>query len=334
MKSALMRFGGVLLLLATFATTTIAAESYAVFKSTDRGRSWSRSDAGMPGQSRINVFGSVEAVLFAGTDSGVFISRDEARSWRPASGAAMTSGRIISLATHRNTVWAGTDGSGLMMSEDRGESWVRNALFPSRKVRCLIVHGKTLYAGTDSDGVFVFDAEEQVWSRRQEGLPPHAQVFALSVADGGLFAGLYSQGLFVWSERERRWTRSGPVSPLALVTSRRTLIAGHNPGGLYWSADFGASWSGGILSTVDAVPSPLADSFEKFPDGAPVWEMTADDDVALAGVSQGVYLSRDHGRTWVRAQEGLPAKGPGVAFLVNRAIMLAGISIVNPEGKP
>ena len=107
-----------LLIAATFTNCAVAAEAFAIFESKDGGRSWKRSDAGMPGRSRINGFGSMDGVLFAGTNSGIFTSKDEALSWQPAEGGAMSSGRITSFATLGQKVFAGTDGNGLLVSSD------------------------------------------------------------------------------------------------------------------------------------------------------------------------------------------------------------------------
>lgn len=334
MNPPTIRFAVTLLLVSTFASTAAAAEKYAVFKSTDRGRSWIRSDAGMPDQSRINAFGSAGEVLFAGTDSGIFISGDEARSWRPATGAAMSSGRIISFATLGQQVFAGTDGSGILVSADEGESWVRNAAFPSKKVRCLLAHERKLYAGTDADGVFVLDGDGQVWTHLRQELPAHAQVFALSVVAGRLFAGLYSKGLYAWHEQEDHWTKAGPVSPLVLAAVGGTLVAGHNPGGLYWSADLGASWSKGTARTVCHLTSVLSDDSSELSTKAPVWELASNDELVFAGASTGIYYSEDRGRTWARARTGLPAESPGVSFLLNRAFVLAGTHIKDANGEP
>lgn len=334
MTPSLIRCAGTLLLLSTFASAAAQDERFAVFKSTDRGRSWIRSDAGMPNRSRINAFGAVPGVLFAGTDSGIFVSNDDARNWRPASGATLSLGRVTSIAAIGNTVFAGTDSRGLWVSTNQGGSWIQDAGFRSKKIRCLIVRDGTVYAGTDAEGVMVSNGEGTRWVRRQEGLPDHAQVFALSVVAGRLFAGLYSHGLFVWNEPEGRWTKSGPVSPLALSSAGRTLIAGHNPGGLHWSADLGTTWSRGKPSAADPVLFLQEELLGELSEEAPVWELASNDEVALAGASKGVYRSEDHGRTWVRVQGGLPDRGPGVAFLVNQSIVLAGLSISVPDLEP
>lgn len=108
-----------LLVTATLISFATAAERFAVFKSSDRGQSWIRSDSGLPGPSRINAFGSADEALFAGTDAGIFTSQDEALSWQPATGVAMSSGRIISFATLGRKVFVGTDGNGIVGDDDQ-----------------------------------------------------------------------------------------------------------------------------------------------------------------------------------------------------------------------
>lgn len=327
MKRSLMRFQTLLLMGSMFACAAAAAGEFAVFKSSDQGRSWRRSDAGLPGQSRINAFGSLDATLFAGTDSGIYVSRDEARSWGPATGVAMSSGRILSLAALGTKMFAGTDGRGMLVSVDQGESWTLDAAFSPKKVRCLLAHQGKLYAGTDAEGVFVSSANFQVWTALKPGLPVHAQVFDLAAVDGRIFAGLYSQGLYVWNEGENHWIKAGSVSPLALASSAGTLIAGHNPGGLYWSADLGGTWSKGTAKAVEVLASPLSREGGELSDHAPVWSMAGNEALVIAGASAGIYYSEDRGRTWTRARTGLPDESPGISFLVQRTFILAGTQL-------
>jgi len=318
-----------LLLIATTFAGFAGAEAFAVFRSSDRGQTWIRSDAGMPGRSRINAFGSADEVLFAGTDSGIFTSRDEAHSWQPAAGVAMSAGRIISFASLGRKVFAGTDGKGMLVSPDGGQSWVLDRAFPSPKVRCVLSHKGKVYAGTDEEGVFASPDGGQTWTRLSGGFPPGEQVFALAAVEGRLFAGLYSRGLYGWDDQQHLWLKQGSVTPLALASSDRTLIAGHNPGGLYWSADLGASWSKGVpvVNADGLFTSGLsADSGELLAE-PPVWELASNDDLVFAGASAGIYHSKDHGRTWTPARTGLPAESPGIAFLLKQNFVLAGTRI-------
>jgi hypothetical protein len=209
--------------------------------------------------------------------------------------------------------------------------------FPSEKVRCLLAHDGKVYAGTDTDGVFAANAAGQPWTYLSAGLPSHAQVFALSAVRGRLFAGLYARGLYAWDEQNHSWVKTGPVTPLALASVHDTLIAGHNPGGLYWSGDLGASWSKGVAvgHAVGPLVSLHSDNSGELSSEAPVWELGSNDDgLVLAGAAAGIYYSEDRGRTWVRARKGLPEKSPGIAFLLKRDFVLAGTLIEESNGEP
>ncbi len=315
--------------LLVFTCTAVTAQSCAVFKSIDRGQSWVRADTGMLDPSRINGFGSLDDTLFAGTDSGVFLSQNEAGSWKPSTGLAKSSGRIICFATLERRVFAGTDGTGILESSDKGASWVVNAAFPFKNVRCLLADQERLYAGTDACGVLVSSDLGRTWTALPQGFPDHAQVFALSMVHDRLFAGLYSKGLYAWKEPDHRWTKAGDVSPLVLASIAGTLVAGHNPGGIHWSADLGASWSQGTAKPVELFTGELPDPARELSSEAPVWELAADEELVIAGASAGIYYSEDQGRTWTRAWTGLPPDSPGVAFLLNRSFILAGIPIKN-----
>lgn len=313
------------------------ADAYAVYKSVDGGDSWVRSDAGLPGASRINAFGSTGRVLFAGTDSGVFSSRDDARSWQPANGTAASSLRILSFAAMGGKVFCGTDGEGILVSGDSGESWSFTAAIPAPKVRCLIAHDGSLFAGTDAGGVFASSDGGHTWDSLREGFPVGAQVFSMTELRGALFAGLYGRGLFRWDQQTRSWSEVGQVEPLALATLGSTLIAGHNPGGLFWSGDSGATWSKGIAS-VDTLgglfPSEFGEDSGQVLAEAPVWEMASNDRLAFAGASAGIYYSNDQGRHWTQARAGLPEGSPGVAFLAREEFVLAATMVKRSHADP
>lgn len=307
-----------LLLPATFGHSGQAADLAAtqtVYKSADRGRSWSRSGDGLPGNARINAFASLNGTVVVGTDAGIYVSRDKGQSWRPARASA----RILSLAVVGRSLFAGTGGSGILVSSDEGASWVGDSAFAAKQVRSLIAHRDRLYAGTDADGVFFHDPVSGAWTALSQGLPVQAQIFAMAQLKGRLFVALYAKGLFVWAEQERRWTKVGPVSPLVLAAAGETLIVGHNPGGILWSGDLGATWAQSTVSG-KAAPGELTGN-------APVWEMSAAGGLAVAGASSGIYYSEDHGRTWARARAGLPAESPGISFLVTGDYVLAGVTV-------
>jgi photosystem II stability/assembly factor-like uncharacterized protein len=300
------------------------SERYVIFRSTDRGRSWSRSDEGLTGTARVNAFASVGELTLAGTDAGVYFSTDDGQTWLASATAFERIVRVLTFASLGKRVFAGTDGSGLISSSDGGRTWSIITSFVPQKVRFMLCLNERIYAGTDKDGVFVSDDRGENWAQLSRDLPSGPQVFALGEMKGKLFAGLYSDGLFMWSDEEQRWTKKANVSPLALASIDDTLIAGHNPGGILWSDDSGATWTQGTAAQTFRPPvSSNAKDGELLSD-APVWEMAAGENLAIAGAASGIFYSDDHGRTWTRSREGLPAESPGISFLVTKDVILAG----------
>jgi len=277
----------------------------------------------MPGNARINAFISAGDTRLAGTDSGIFVSHDEGQSWHAAAGAAASSGRVVTFATLGQSVYAGTDRSGMLVSHNEAATRRVDAGFPSKNVRCLLQEQGKLYAGTDAEGVFLSSDRGGSWKQLTEGFPSLAQVFALTALKGKLFAALYSKGLYTWDDGNRRWSKTGPVSPLVLATIGDTLVAGHNPGGIYTSDDLGATWSKATLNAFGDLASSLPDRPGELSSDAPVWELASGAGRLFAGAASGIYYSEDNGRSWTRARIGLPEESPGVAFLVRREVILA-----------
>lgn len=129
-----------------------------------------------------------------------------------------------------------------------------------------------------------------------------------------------------WSESKLRWERVGQVPPLALASNEGTVVAGHNPGGLHWSEDLGTTWAIGMPSGNLLIPLGSIESSDELPSEAPVWELSAGDGLAVAGAASGVFYSEDSGRTWTRAAVGIQENSPGIAFHIERGLLLAAVS--------
>jgi photosystem II stability/assembly factor-like uncharacterized protein len=299
-------------------------DQYVIFKSADRGRSWSRSDDGLPGNARINAFASMGELTIVGTDSDIYFSADEGKNWSASACTPKNVARVLSFASLGQKVFAGTDGSGMLFSWDRGRTWsVVNGFHP-KKVRTILCLNESIYAGTDEEGVFASRDRGETWIPLTRGLPSGSQVFALGTMKGKLFAGLYSKGLHMWNDQEQCWTNKGNVSPLALSSLGDTLIAGHNPGGILWSDDSGASWTRGAAARSTNPGINGSEKGDELSSDAPVWELAAGDELLVAGAASGIFYSDDRGRTWTRARVGLPAASPGISFLVTKTMILAG----------
>jgi photosystem II stability/assembly factor-like uncharacterized protein len=285
-------------------------QEHAIYKSVDRGVTWTKAGANFPGNPRINSFGASADRIFAGTDAGIYSSDDEGQTWQKTSATA----RTISFAASGNTIYAGTQ-SGLLASKDQGLHWTSVTGLPSRNIRSLLAAHGRLYAGTDADGVLVSHDQGMTWMADNAGLPPLSQIFAMAIVNDTIFAGLYAKGLYAWSKNERRWTKVGNVKPLVLAATGGTLAVGHNPGGIYWSEKpKSTEWT---------------QAAGDFGSAAPVWEMASGGKLVVAGVADGIFRSGDYGRTWSRTLKGLPAKSPGVSFLVRGNAIYAGVVITS-----
>ncbi len=341
----------VVLVVASVVVRTVVGESfYALYVSKDQGRSWAPSTNGVRSDKRINALASTKATIVAGTDVGILISTNNAQSWTVVSIPGQEQVRVQALATIGEGLFAGTS-EGLLGSADGGAHWEVKKGFPRRSVRSLQVMGETLYVGTDADHVYRSTDKGETWEHLSAGLPPNAQVFSLTSIGRNLFAGLYAQGLYTWTEAYQNWQQVGAsdgIRPLALAANGRTLIAGHNPGGLYWSDDLGQTWTHWAhsditranvsnapnvpetvdpLGSLDSILAKRASSLLQ----APIWELAANSELAIAGAGSGIYYSTDHARSWSRATVGLPAASSGIGFLVRNDLIVAAIHHKSPS---
>lgn len=297
-----------------------AVGTYSLYQSTNGAMAWERVGQGLPTNSRINALASVEQGVIAGTDAGVYVSNDAGKLWRPASKGPGTVARILSLATAGERIFAGTHQHGVLVSDDAGTMWrAVNSGLTDQYVRSLLAVGNRLFAGTDRSGVFVSEDVGKTWQLLSAGLPTPTQVFDLAAFDGTVFAGLYANGLYRLEAKESVWRKSGDVQPLELAATGKSLIVGHNPGGVFVSRDGGRNWHDGNVGLQVNVP---------------IWTLSADETRVLAGATGkigpagkvvGLFRSTDHGHTWTRADQGLPGAAAAISFLITEEFVLAGI---------
>ena len=312
---------------ALLAGTLGAADTYAVYRSADRGRTWTRSDTGLPESSRINAFAAHGGMLFAETDAGLYRTSDATRPWQPVPDSTLSTTRVLSLAAASNTLLVGTDGAGLRETRDQGTLERPIPGVPTGKIRSLLAQGSEWVAGTDAKGVFLSSNGGTTWTPHPRGLPEGSQVFALAKAGGTLLAGLYRDGLYSWTPSTDTWGRTGSVQPLVLATDGGVLVVGHNPGGIHRSEDRGVTWSPAKAAPLEGFLQPSSEPPTALTETAPVWEMMAGAGLLLAGAADGVFLSDDRGTSWTRLKGGLPPAAPGISFLAEPDLLFAALHL-------
>lgn len=130
-----------------------------IWQSTDRAKTWHRSNSGMPDSTSVNVImvhPKEGNRLLAGTEGGIYRSENGGESWRK-----VQPGHIWDIEydpTNPEVVYAGSQTEGMFQSRDFGQSWSNvSGNLPSRRVSAIAVNstGKIVYAGTHDKGLFV-----------------------------------------------------------------------------------------------------------------------------------------------------------------------------------
>jgi len=277
------------------------------YLSTDGGASW--GEAWLEGKSVHSVLFSPDyaddRTLFLGASDGVYVSRDGGETWAVN---PQISGAVYALVAspsyaRQPFIYAGTERSGVMMSMDQGRTWVaRNNGIASLSFDAVAVSpafstDRTVFAGGASG----------VWRSTDDGLSwqatslNFAEIRALVCSpgyatDGKVYAATNS-GLFVSSDRGESWRGVSAgldvldVTDLALGSGGELWIATAG-GGIYYSANDGASW----VRRSSGLQSPYITAIE--------WLGSEEGKTyLLAGTwGSGVFVSSNGGLSWVAAE--------------------------------
>jgi photosystem II stability/assembly factor-like uncharacterized protein len=246
-----------------------------VWRSKDGGVSWHRASAGIFVESQIRalaVHPTQPSILFAGTDAGVFRTENGGDRWERLD-SPMNEMQIWSLAINPHnpdTIFAGTCPSSLFKSVDGGNSWKQldvelaeecagGAIIP--RVTSMAVDpddGQTVYAGIEIDGMRISRDGGETWVTRNEGLSS-LDIHGLAVVPGNpkTLVATTNNDVCITSDMTQ-WTPLSvkahfpwPYCRAAMYVpnnSGRVYVgAGNGPpgseGGLFYTRDFGKSWS-------------------------------------------------------------------------------------------
>ncbi len=273
-----------------------------IYKSLDGGENWGCWNRGLGGRS-IRALAKPPApdLLYAGTyGGGVYKTADAGASWSAANGD-LRQANVISLAIDPSTpavVYAGLDGGGVFRSMDGGNSWIwANTGLTDTFIHSLAVDPsapETVYAATGR-GVFQSGDGARSWSATALARPVFI-VRSDPVATGTLYAAA-EEGVYRSINGGHSWTfgSAGLPEPRSIygivaleidAANPSTLYAStYNSGEIFRSTDRGTTWF------------PLGTGFRNG-----VFSLAIDfrqPSTIYAGALNGVYLSRDGGRTWM-----------------------------------
>lgn len=258
-------------------------------------------------------------------------------------GAVSSSARITAGAVTTSYVYAAFSGQGIFRSSTGTGSWtaVNNGL-QNLMVTSLVADPSspaTLYAGTYGGGVFKTTNNGDSWSPVSSGLT-FAYVTTLAInpsAPATLYTGTYG-GLFKTTNGGVGWSRlsgglsSGPITSIAVDPadgSKVYCLIGGQDGGLYASADGGASWQQRLASFYDELLKVVVgggtpgtvlvtgyEGLRRSTDAGLTWT-TVSAQAAQQLLAAGSYLyavsydgswfaSSDNGATWVQVADSFP----------------------------
>jgi photosystem II stability/assembly factor-like uncharacterized protein len=242
-----------------------------VFRSTDKGANWRRSNTGLSAM-RVNGVHSAGSNLFAATTAGMFVSPDQGQTWQSANTGFATALSLDSIvdyafvspieimafasipAADRTYLFAAQRNSSLYRSTDLGKTWERvGGLPPLAKVAVLGVNGTVLFAGMGFLGLPL--GEGPVYRSTDFGKSWASTSNGLSSGDFMDFASLGSNIFFATSNQVYRSANNGeswqsasgglpaatPVT--ALAAGGTNLYVGTFGKGVYVSPNNGQSWA-------------------------------------------------------------------------------------------
>jgi photosystem II stability/assembly factor-like uncharacterized protein len=188
-----------------------------VWRSTDRGTTWSQISTNLTGGNNINqvaVTPGNSSIIYASQGTNMWKTIDGGTTWNaltvPNAGTTTDpwgSGAITSIAisnTNANNIWISRSGYNATIkvykSTDQGTTWTNiSATLPNVPVNTLIYQNSTndaLYVGTDA-GVFYTNASIVGWQYFGQGMPNTSVTdLAIQYSSGKIRAGTYGRG--VW----------------------------------------------------------------------------------------------------------------------------------------
>ncbi len=240
-------------------------------------------------------------ILAGSSDQGLFVSTNRGDSWQHIDLPAET---VFTLAIGANgLIYAGTFQEGLFRSSDDGTTWKPTSFSKDLHLTCVaLAPDGVVYAGARHEGRGVYRSVDNGdnWQYWSAGLAKEADVVALGVdAEGRAFAGSSSQGLYRFDQSTGRWRslrkqiNLSNVRSLAFAGSGLSYAAGD--GGIFSSTDHGDSWRQLNLDR----------------DGSPVYYdvltlgLAPNGVIYASSVWEKLLLSRDGGKSWLAAAEGL-----------------------------
>lgn len=284
---------------------TVYAGSFGsgVFRSDNRGASWSRANTGLGDPFVLSLAVTDDGTVYAGTlGGGVYRSRDGGQVWK-AVNTGLKRLEVKALLVQGGVLYAGT-GDGVYRLSDDGNTWtVLTKGLDDVLVHTMVVStDRTMFVGTSGKGVLrcnLRETSKAAWRRLEKGLVDHEglkenfiRVLALD-KEQALYAGTFNGGVFRSGDGGETWkliSRALPNDSIRgiVATERGVFVATGR--GVYKSENHGGTWTPMNRGLTELSVQVL---------------VTDRDGTLYAGTNAGAFRSDDNGNSWVEISEGL-----------------------------
>ncbi|HTS03546.1 MAG TPA: hypothetical protein VMN04_13560, partial [Thermoanaerobaculia bacterium] len=298
-------------------TILAGSTSSGVYRSTDGGRSFARSNTGLDGAFNVRAFVASGNDVYATGAGGIYKSTTDGASWTKTSAGLGNGIYPSALAGDGTTMWTAIssisdDTAGtIWKTTNGGASWAPSSSgMPAQYVNDLATTPGAIWAATNA-GVFRSTDGGATWTPFNKGLD-NTGAYRVVASGGTLFAGTYNNanGVFRSTDGGRTWLPANAFMAnrriRTLVANGGTVVAGGETG-TFRSTDGGATFA--------ASRSGLSGSNN-------VYAMAANGSTIHGGlIPSGFARSTDFGATWTQ----LPGPVPGASVL---AVATNGATVV------
>lgn len=324
-------------------------EGAGIFRSTDRGDTWTPTNTGLhfePGDGFTGVTTLVQKgdTFYAGTRRTLYASTDGGNTWHHVLNFQKYES-ISGIVVIGERIYVGTLNTGVWYSDDEGESWQQvNEGLKTTLILQLSKTGTTLVAGT-SDGAFRKRVNEDSWTPinagfvakpidtkpinkarmdaglnplPERGYPSGIRIDSFANMDHLLYVGVYmggDHGIFRSNDEGDTWARITAEEMThtveAVTVYGGTLYASTHGSGVFRSDDKGDSW----IVVNDGLTNRTVSAL-----------LAVNEDTVFVGTPDGgIFRTMDGGTSWMEVNTGLTNTSVGELAVVGQSIY-AGMS--------